>query len=112
MQHYKLPKRHVDEFVGRINGTHGSTGWTPIWYLYRSLPFHAPSALYNIADACLVTPLRDGMNLIAKEYISTKSDNRGVLVLSEMTGAEKELGEALIVNPIIKMRWWQHWKRR
>lgn len=99
VEHYKLLKRHVDEFVGRINGKYGTIGWSPIWYLYRLLPFHALSALYNIADVCLVTPLRDGMNLIAKEYISTKSDGRGVLVLSEMTGAAKELGEAIIVNP-------------
>jgi trehalose 6-phosphate synthase/phosphatase len=99
VEHYKLLKRHVDEFVGRINGTHGTIGWAPIWYLYRSLPFHALSALYNIADVCLVTPLRDGMNLIAKEYISAKSDGRGVLILSEMAGAAKELGEAIIVNP-------------
>jgi trehalose 6-phosphate synthase/phosphatase len=99
VEHYKLLKRHVDEFVGRINGTHGTIGWAPILYLYRSLPFHALSALYNIADVCLVTPLRDGMNLIAKEYISAKSDGRGVLILSEMAGAAKELGEAIIVNP-------------
>jgi trehalose 6-phosphate synthase/phosphatase len=99
VEHYKLLKRHVDEFVGRINGTHGTIGWAPIWYLYRSLPFHALSALYNIADVCLVTPLRDGMNLIAKEYISAKSNGKGVLILSEMAGAAKELGEAVIVNP-------------
>jgi trehalose 6-phosphate synthase/phosphatase len=99
VEHYKVLRRHVDEFVGRINGTHGTIGWTPIWYLYRSLPFHALSALYNVADVCLVTPLRDGMNLIAKEYISTKSGGRGVLILSEMAGAAKEMGEAIIVNP-------------
>jgi trehalose 6-phosphate synthase/phosphatase len=99
VEHYKLLRRHVDEFVGRINGIHGTIGWTPIWYLYRSLPFHVLSALYNIADVCLVTPLRDGMNLIAKEYISTRSGGDGVLILSEMAGAAKELGEAIIVNP-------------
>lgn len=99
VEHYKLLKRNIDELVGRINGRYGTIGWSPIWYLYRSLPFHNLIALYNIADVCLITPLRDGMNLIAKEYIATKTDGRGVLVLSEMAGAAKELGEALIVNP-------------
>lgn len=99
VEHYKLLKRNIDELVGRINGRYGTIGWSPIWYLYRSLPFHNLIALYNIADVCLITPLRDGMNLIAKEYIATKTDGRGVLVLSEMAGAARELGEALIVNP-------------
>jgi trehalose 6-phosphate synthase/phosphatase len=97
--HYKLLKRQIDEIVGRINGKYGTIGWTPIWYLYRSLPFPVLAALYHIADVCLVTPLRDGMNLIAKEYIASKTDGKGVLVLSEMAGAAKELGEALIINP-------------
>ncbi len=95
---YALLKKQVDELVGQINGRHGSIGWTPIWYLYRSLPFHSLVALYNMADIALVTPLRDGMNLIAKEYIATKTDGKGVLVLSETTGAAKELGEAIIIN--------------
>ncbi len=99
VEHYKLLKRNIDELVGRINGRYGTIGWSPIWYLYRTLPFHNLIALYNIADVCLITPLRDGMNLIAKEYIATKTDGRGVLVLSEMAGAAKELGEAIIVNP-------------
>lgn len=96
---YMLLKRQVDELIGRINGKHGTIGWTPIWYIYSSLPFHRLVALYNIADVALVTPLRDGMNLIAKEFIASKRDGRGVLVLSEMTGAAKELGEAIMVNP-------------
>lgn len=96
---YMLLKRQVDELIGRINGKHGTIGWTPIWYIYGSLPFHRLVALYNIADVALVTPLRDGMNLIAKEFIASKRDGRGVLVLSEMTGAAKELGEAIMVNP-------------
>ena len=96
---YRLLKRQIDELVGWINGKYGTIGWTPIWYLYRYLPFHILTALYSIADVCLVTPLRDGMNLIAKEYISTKRDGRGVLILSEMAGAARELGETIIVNP-------------
>ena len=95
---YARLKKQVDELIGQINGRHGSIGWTPIWYLYRSLTFHSLVALYNMADIALVTPLRDGMNLIAKEYIATKTDGKGVLVLSETTGAAKELGEAIIIN--------------
>jgi len=99
VEHYRLLKRQVDELVGRINGKYGTMGWSPIWYLYRSLPFNTLTALYSIADVCLVTPVRDGMNLIAKEYLATRTDMKGVLVLSEMAGAARELGEAIIVNP-------------
>ena len=99
VNHYKLLKRQIDELVGRINGKYGTIGWTPIWYLYRYLPFPILTALYNVADVCLVTPLRDGMNLIAKEYITAKTSGKGVLILSEMAGAAKELGETIIVNP-------------
>jgi trehalose 6-phosphate synthase/phosphatase len=71
----------------------------PVWYLYRFLPFKNLAALYNAADVALVTPLRDGMNLIAKEFIASKNNGKGVLIISEMTGAASELGEALTVNP-------------
>ncbi|MHA1606799.1 MAG: bifunctional alpha,alpha-trehalose-phosphate synthase (UDP-forming)/trehalose-phosphatase [Candidatus Freyarchaeota archaeon] len=99
VEHYKELKRQVDELIGKINGKHGTIGWMPIWYLYRFLPFNTLVAMYNVADIALITPLRDGMNLIAKEFIATKTDGRGVLILSEMAGAAKELGEAIIVNP-------------
>ncbi|MBN2283269.1 MAG: bifunctional alpha,alpha-trehalose-phosphate synthase (UDP-forming)/trehalose-phosphatase [Deltaproteobacteria bacterium] len=99
VEHYEQLKRHIDELVGMINGKYGTIGWTPIWYLYRSLPFTTLNALYNLADVCLVTPVRDGMNLIAKEYLASKTDGAGVLILSEMAGAAKELGESIIVNP-------------
>ncbi len=99
VEHYQLLKKQVDEIVGKINGKYGTIGWVPVWYLYRSLPFNDITALYNVADVALVTPLKDGMNLIAKEFIATKADGKGVLILSEMTGAAKELGEAIIVNP-------------
>ncbi len=99
VEHYMLLKREVDELIGRINGRHGVFGWTPIWYLYRSVPFHTLAALYYLADIALVTPMRDGMNLIAKEFVATTPDDRGVLVLSEMAGAAAELGEAIIINP-------------
>lgn len=99
VEHYRLLKKEVDELVGRINGRYGTVGWTPVQYLYRSLPFHALISLYSVADVCVVTPLRDGMNLIAKEYIATRTDGSGVLILSEMAGAAAELGEAISVSP-------------
>ncbi len=96
---YRLLKAEVDELVGSINGRHGTIDWTPIRYLYRSLPFHTLSGMYGASDVSLVTPLRDGMNLIAKEYLAACDGGLGVLVLSEMAGAARELGEALQVNP-------------
>ncbi|MGD2253209.1 MAG: bifunctional alpha,alpha-trehalose-phosphate synthase (UDP-forming)/trehalose-phosphatase [Anaerolineales bacterium] len=96
---YQSLKRDVDEMVGRINGRFGNPGWSPILYLYRSLPFDELAALYSLADVALVTPLRDGMNLVAKEYLACHPDGSGVLVLSETAGAVEELGEAIIVNP-------------
>ncbi len=96
-------KSEIDELVGKINGEHGTLGWMPIWYHFRSVPFPMLIALYSFADIALVTPLRDGMNLVAKEFIATRPTERdgdvGVLIISEMAGAEKELGEAVIVNP-------------
>jgi trehalose 6-phosphate synthase/phosphatase len=92
-------KKHVDELVGKINGEFGTVGWVPIWYLYRSLPFRTLAAFYRLADVALITPLRDGMNLIAKEFCATKTEGRGVLILSELAGAAQELSEVLVVNP-------------
>jgi trehalose 6-phosphate synthase/phosphatase len=99
VEQYAQIKNRVDELVGKINGKQGNIGWMPIWYMYRFQSFHSLVALYNVADAALVTPMRDGMNLIAKEFLATKTDGRGVLILSEMAGASKELGEAIVVNP-------------
>ena len=96
---YASLKKQVDERIGRINGLYGRPGWAPITYLYRALPFERLVALYLLADIALVTPLRDGMNLVSKEYLATRRDGTGVLVLSETAGAADELGEALIVNP-------------
>jgi trehalose 6-phosphate synthase/phosphatase len=96
---YRELRRRLEALVGRINGEHGTIGWSPIWYLYRWVPFDRLSALYTVADVALVTPLRDGMNLIAKEFIAAKAGATGVLVLSEMAGAASELGEAITVNP-------------
>lgn len=96
---YKHLKEEVDLLVGRINGKYGTVNWTPIHYFYRSFDLADISAFYRIADVALVTPMRDGMNLVAKEYVASRLDKTGVLVLSEMAGASKELSEALIVNP-------------
>ncbi len=98
VEDYRLLRAKLERLVGRVNGEHGTLGYMPVWYLYRFLPFDMITALYNVADVALVTPLRDGMNLIAKEFIATKADGKGVLILGEMTGAASELGEALIVN--------------
>jgi trehalose 6-phosphate synthase/phosphatase len=99
MDEYRNLKEEVDEIVGNINGRHSTLAWTPVYYFYRSIPFDQLVALYNLADVCFVTPLRDGMNLVAKEYVASKNNHKGVLVLSEMAGAAIELTGALIVNP-------------
>ena len=96
---YKRFRSEVEALVGRINGEFATPAWTPIQYIYRSLPAHLLLALYRTADVMLVTPVRDGMNLVAKEFAATRSDENGVLVLSEFAGAADELREALIVNP-------------
>ena len=101
---YKELKETVDELVGRINGTHGNMKWTPVLYFYRSIPMEKLSAFYRIADVGLVTPLRDGMNLVAKEFIASKVDKKGVLILSEMAGAAKELSDAILINPFDENR--------
>ena len=97
--HYKRLKRETDRTVGRINGKYAVLGWTPILYYYRSMPFEDLIDLYVNADIAMITPVRDGMNLVAKEYVATRVDNDGVLILSEMTGASKEFFDALLVNP-------------
>lgn len=99
METYIRLKSRIDELVGRINGRYGTIGWIPIWYLYRSFSLKTLAAYYHTADVALVTPLRDGMNLIAKEYVATQTDQLGVLILSEMAGSAKELGDAILVNP-------------
>jgi trehalose 6-phosphate synthase/phosphatase len=96
---YQRMKHELDELVGQINGAYGSVDWVPIIYQYRALSFTELVGLYSLAPVALITPLRDGMNLVAKEYLASKPDGTGVLVLSEMTGAARELGEALQINP-------------
>ena len=96
---YKLLKKEIDELVGRINGELSTVSWTPIWYFYRSLPFENLIDLYTSSDIAWLTPIRDGMNLVAKEYIATRTDKSGVLILSEMAGSANEMNEALLINP-------------
>ena len=97
---YKKLKRRTDELVGRINSKFASLSWTPISYLYRSVPFDDLIRLYTSSDVALITPLRDGMNLVAKEFVATRTNLDGVLMLSEMAGAAQEMNEALLINPL------------
>ncbi|TRX48805.1 bifunctional alpha,alpha-trehalose-phosphate synthase (UDP-forming)/trehalose-phosphatase [Fulvivirga sp. M361] len=99
VEQYRGLKEEIDLLVGRINGKYGAVNWTPIHYFYRSFPLSDLSAYYRMADVALVTPMRDGMNLVCKEYVASRLDKQGVLILSEMAGASKELSEAIIVNP-------------
>ncbi|TCD00156.1 bifunctional alpha,alpha-trehalose-phosphate synthase (UDP-forming)/trehalose-phosphatase [Pedobacter psychroterrae] len=96
---YRELRDNIDQLVGNINSRFRTLSWTPIHYFYRSFSVEFLSALYSISDVCLVTPMRDGMNLVSKEYVASRTNNDGVLVLSEMAGASKELNDALIVNP-------------
>jgi trehalose 6-phosphate synthase/phosphatase len=97
---YNERRKMIEEQVGRINGKHSSLQWQPVIYRYSHVPFEELCALYQAADVGLITPLRDGMNLVAKEYIASRVGQRGVLILSELAGAASELGEALLVNPM------------
>lgn len=96
---YKELKEEIDEMVGRINGNFGRVAWTPIHYFYRTYSLESLSAFYCMSDVALVTPMRDGMNLVCKEYIASKLDKKGVLILSEMAGSSKELSDAILINP-------------
>lgn len=100
VREYQDLKREVDRLVGHINGRFQRLDWVPVRYLYQNLPFQQLISLYLAADVGLVTPLVDGLNLVAKEYIAANEQSKdGVLILSEAAGATQELTEALIVNP-------------
>ena len=99
VEEYRRLRDDVEVTVGRINGEHGEVGVAPMHYLHQSYPREEMAALYLAADVMLVTPLRDGMNLVAKEYVACRYDDTGALVLSEFTGAADELSGAFIVNP-------------
>ena len=96
---YRQIRSDIEGLVGRINGDLAEVGRPPIHYLYRSVSFDDLLAYYRAADVMFVTPLRDGMNLVAKEYVATRYDNTGALILSEFAGAAEQLSQAFIVNP-------------
>lgn len=96
---YAETRTRIEQLVGRINGEYSTTGKVAVHYFRRNLTREELTAYYRAADVMLVTPLRDGMNLVAKEFIATRSDNSGVLVLSEFAGAARQLRRALLVNP-------------
>ncbi|HEY9401820.1 MAG TPA: bifunctional alpha,alpha-trehalose-phosphate synthase (UDP-forming)/trehalose-phosphatase [Pyrinomonadaceae bacterium] len=96
---YKELRQEVDELVGKINGEFSTPDWTPITYIRRGIPPTELAALYALADLAWVTPLRDGLNLVAKEYVACQEDGAGALILSEFAGAASEMGEAFLVNP-------------
>jgi trehalose 6-phosphate synthase len=96
---YQRIRSDIEGLVGRINGDLAEVGRPPIHYLYRSVPFDELIAYYRAADVMFVTPLRDGMNLVAKEYVATRYDDTGALILSEFAGAAEQLTQAFIVNP-------------
>lgn len=99
IEQYEGTKKQIEELVGKINGEFGTLGWVPINYQYRSLLFDSLVAVYAASHIALLTPLRDGMNLVAKEYVASRPNKTGVLILSEMAGAARELTEAIIINP-------------
>lgn len=96
---YRDLKEKIDREVGNINSKYRTVNWNPIHYFYRSFPVEVIAKFYATADICLVTPMRDGMNLVSKEYVASRINETGVLILSEMAGSSKELTEAIIVNP-------------
>jgi trehalose 6-phosphate synthase/phosphatase len=97
---YQDLRNHVETLVARINSKFGRAGWIPIEYLYGTVDLNTLVALYRAADVMVVTPLRDGMNLVAKEFVASRPDGDGVLILSQNAGAATELHTALLANPI------------
>jgi trehalose 6-phosphate synthase/phosphatase len=96
---YREIKKELEAIVGRINGKYSNLSWRPIIYQYKSIPFNELVAIYNLSNVALITPLRDGMNLVAKEFVTCQTEDPGMLILSEMTGAADELNESIIINP-------------
>jgi len=96
---YQRLKVKLERLVKDINETYGNKKWLPVDYMFTSLPFESISALYQLADVAFIAPLKDGMNLVAKEYVASKNGKKGVLILSSTAGAAEELHDALIVDP-------------
>ncbi|MFZ7134034.1 MAG: bifunctional alpha,alpha-trehalose-phosphate synthase (UDP-forming)/trehalose-phosphatase [Eubacteriales bacterium] len=98
VESYSELRREITELVSEINGEFGTVSWMPIWFFFQSFTQESLIAFYRHSDVLLVTPLRDGMNLVAKEYIAARNDYEGMVVISETAGAASELGEAVVVN--------------
>ena len=96
---YANLKKIIDEKIGSVNGKYSNVNWVPIYYFYHGFDFNDLIAIYSMADIGLVAPLRDGMNLVSKEYVAVKGNGHGVLILSEMAGAAAELNDAILINP-------------
>ena len=96
---YGERKDLIELNIARINGEHGNYKWSPVVYQYQSVDFYKLVALYTSASVALISPVRDGMNLVAKEFVASRKDGKGVLILSSMAGAAKELQEAIMINP-------------
>lgn len=96
---YAERKKMIDEQISHINSKIGNLHWVPVIYQYNSLDFHKMIGLYTSCDLALITPLRDGMNLVSKEFVASRKDKKGVLIISEMAGAARELTDALTINP-------------
>ncbi|GAA5142814.1 trehalose-6-phosphate synthase [Nocardioides marinquilinus] len=99
VEQYRILRDDIERLVGRVNGDHGRIGRPAISYLHNSVPREEMAALYRAADVMVVTPYRDGMNLVAKEYVACRLDDDGALVLSEFAGAADELRQAWLINP-------------
>lgn len=96
---YRDLREELEKAIAHLNGQYGTVDWVPVSYQFKNLPYHQIVAMYACSDVALVTPIRDGMNLVAKEYVACRRDKTGVLILSEMAGAVDELPEALSINP-------------
>lgn len=99
MEEFQEMRRLTEEAVGRINGRFGTLGWQPVMHFYHSFPREELVAFYSAADIVWVTPLRDGLNLVAKEYIASRTDGGGTVILSEFAGAAAEIDGVILTNP-------------
>ena len=104
VESYRVLRSQVHELISSINGEFGTPEWVPIVYIHRNISRPELTAVYQLADVAWIAPLRDGMNLVAKEYVACHGDGRGVLVLSSFAGAAAEMGEALLINPLDEER--------
>lgn len=100
VESYQAMQTELEQTIGHITGAYGTVNWNPLIYQFRNISFEEIVALYRLCDVALITPVRDGMNLVAKEFVASRPDKKGVLILSEIAGAAKEMGESVIVNPV------------